>query len=138
VGSSRLRDAYLAEGLVFQALQAELGGSVRREVRLAGVHVDGLIHSADGAITIVETKIILNPRDWARRLRDAKDQLERARSALADEKSVRLLLAVVVDGNLGRVAEVKSQIPTSSGLEIRVYGLSELIERYGFGDSEGR
>jgi hypothetical protein len=131
--SSQLKEAYLAEGLVFQALQAELGGSVRREVELSGLHVDGLIYSSDSTTTIVEVKIIsASSSDWARRIREARNHLERAKSALKDEK-IRLLIALVVRGNAGRVAEFKHRILKPEDCEIRIYGFSELIERYGFG-----
>jgi hypothetical protein len=138
--SLRLTQAYLAEGLVFQALQAELGGSVQRQVTVGGLHVDGLIYSPDGAITVVEVKIIsaVAP-DWRRRVREGRQYLERVKSAFQAQRrgNLNLLLALVVDGNLGRLSEVRSGMLETDGMvEVRVYGLSELIERYGFGDED--
>jgi hypothetical protein len=133
--SSQLKEAYLAEGLVFQALQSELGGSVRREVVISGLHVDGLIYSSDGIATIVEVKIISGSQNWERRIREAGQHLTRARAALKEEKNVRLILAIVVKGNSGRVAEFKQRLPPRSDFEVRLYGLSELIARYGFGET---
>jgi hypothetical protein len=137
--SLRLTRAYLAEGLVFQALQAELGGSIQRDVTIAGLHVEGLVYSPDGTITVVEVKIVsASSPEWRRQVREARQYLENAKLAFQAEGPgrLRLLLALVVDGNFGRLAEVRSEIPTSEGLDIRVYGMHELIQRYGFGDED--
>lgn len=137
----RLSQAYLAEGLVFQALQAELGGSVRREVTVADRGIDGLIFEPTGQVTAVEIKIVSGSatKNITKRILDAQSQLEPVKVALALDGilNVRLLLVFVVDGNPGRVAELKAQISDRSfPIDVRVFGLSELIDRYGFSGAE--
>ena len=136
--SSILSQAYLAEGLVFQALQAELGGSIRREVAIGGLHVDGLVYGADGATTVVEIKIIsARSGNYMRRIREAKTFLDQAQTALKNQgiENCKSLLALLIDGNQGRLSEIKQTFArTGIDLDMRVYGLQELIDGYGFGN----
>jgi hypothetical protein len=137
--SYELSRIYLAEGLVFQALQAEFEGTIRKDVKIAGRHVDGIIYSPNGTVTIVEVKIIsVKSPNWHNRVRDGERYMTQFRSALqnADTKNVQLLLALVVDGNVGRVAEVRSGLPGSTELDVRIFSLYELMSRYGFSDPD--
>jgi hypothetical protein len=136
--TSKIARAYLAEGLVFQALQQELRGSVRREVVLSGSVVDGLIYESDGSVTIVEVKI-LSPgsKELARRLRDCKAALDRAVNAFKSEVggNPNPLLAIAVDGTADDAAEMKSRMKDGSfPFRSRVYSLAELMKQYGFED----
>lgn len=139
--STVLARAYLIESLVFQALQAELGGSIRRDVIVNGKHIDGLVYLPDGTLTIVEVKMFSsNSIEVARRIREAKARLLEIKAAFQPDAqhSLKLLLALVVEGNPGRVSELKGEWSRLEGLAVRVYGFSELIEKYGLGDQTPR
>jgi Holliday junction resolvase-like predicted endonuclease len=132
--STVLARAYLVESLVFQALQAELGGSVRRDVVVRGVHIDGLVYSPDGTITIVEVKMFSSSSsEVVRRIREARARLLEIRAAFYAEAqhSIKLLLALVVEGDPGHISEFRDRWSRSEDIAVRVYGFLELIERYG-------
>jgi hypothetical protein len=133
--SSRLNQAYVAEGLVFQALQSEFGGSIRRGVSLSGQQIDGLLYRPDGNVTAVEVKIWSSTVNFQRRLREAHQLFQSIKPAMVAETSanVSFLLAIVLDGNPGRVAELKDKIArTGVNFGVRVYGAAELFQKYGF------
>jgi hypothetical protein len=100
-----------------------------------------LIYEPSGQVTAVEIKIVTGSAtaNIARRIRDAQSQLQPVKAALALEGilKVRLLLVFVVDGNPGRVSELKTKISEKSfPIDVRIFGLSELINRYGFAVGE--
>jgi hypothetical protein len=128
--------AYFVEGLVFQELQKDLRGSIRRDVLVSGVHVDGLVCEPDGAVTIVEVKI-LSPagKELARRLRDCRAYLEQAIEALRKEVGANpnALLVLVVDGNEEQATSLSARADAGTfPYQIRVYSLISLMKRYGF------
>jgi hypothetical protein len=137
--SWQLSRAYLIEGLLFQMLQDELGGAVRREVMLPGdIHVDGIIEGTDGATTVVEIKLVSETSSFTKRIRQGYMHLGSLQQILINHglRNFRFLLAVVVDGDREFVSQVstaankqKEFLPAS---EIRVYPVQELLARYGF------
>ncbi|ARQ01510.1 hypothetical protein [Pseudorhodoplanes sinuspersici] len=139
--SQQLSKAFLAESLVFQALQSEFGGSIRREVVVSGVHIDGLIYTPDGSVVIVEVKIFSDRyAEVFRRIRDARSFLQSAEVALQREGIVgaKSLLAIVIDGNTGRLSELRSKLQNYSReedpIQIRMFGLQELISQFGLAE----
>lgn len=141
VGRSwQLSRAYLIEGLLFQVLQDELGGAVRREVLMpGGAHVDGVIEGTDGSTTVVEIKLVSEPRSFANKIRDANNQLVFVQQTISAQglKNFRFLLAIVVDGNLETIAKItkeanKLKPDLISNVEIKVYSVRDLLSRYGF------
>lgn len=131
---------YAAESLVFQALQYEFGGAIRREVSIGKLaKVDGIIELSDGEYHIVEIKITSSATNLARRLREFRTQVEELSHNLRGEGIAppkKFILAFVVDGNDGRVAEVRLTIDRflrrlPENVDFRVYSLARLFSQYG-------
>jgi hypothetical protein len=131
---TRVARAYLAEGLVFQELQREFGGFVQREVLLGSTNVDGIIVTDRGAIA-VEVKLVKDLRNWQNRVTRAAYSLLSSREAAEKRYGrISILVAVVVDNMRTnfemsrRLRELRSVYPE---LDVRMYFLPELLEKYG-------
>jgi hypothetical protein len=133
--SELVAQAYLAEGLVFQELQREFGGTVQREVRVGPYAVDGIVFGPSGPVA-VEVKLV-SPKSVGRaRLIDAGARLLQL-SSLGGEKygNLRPLLAIVVRDDDGpsehwrrRIREFRTEF---SRIDTRVFKLEELLQKYG-------
>lgn len=66
--------AYLAEGLVFQELQREFGGTVQKEVRIGPYAIDGIVFGPSGPVA-VEVKILSSGKALRNRIVDAAARL---------------------------------------------------------------
>jgi hypothetical protein len=127
--------AYLAEGLVFQELQREFGGTIQREVRVGPYAIDGVVFGPTGPVA-VEVKLLSSGKALRNRLVSAATRLMQL-GALGGEKfgNLRPLLAIVVermdeasDHWRRRLREVKSEFP---GIDFRVFSLEDLLRKYG-------
>jgi Holliday junction resolvase-like predicted endonuclease len=140
--SMSLKQAFLNEALVFQALQNEFRGSVRRNVRLPnGPEVDGVIETVDGTIIIVEVKSIGSAtRNVADVFYSLERQAERIAAAFSSPEYARrpkIVLALVFDGDpqvLSRIDKIleNSRKRVEAMAELRLYSLPELFQAYGF------
>jgi hypothetical protein len=138
-----MSQAYIAESLVFQELQNELGGTVRRQVVLRAstgekLEADGIIESA-GAVFIVEVKLLLTrPSHDELILRNMSRQALNYEQLLQQDGSenIRVLMAVVISE---AVADLewssdflrKSESAKSARSIIRVFSYEELLRKYG-------
>ena len=96
--------ALVAEALVFQELQREFGGAVKRQVAVplrAGhaarlFHADGMIE-AGGHISVVEVKLILKKAVLLERLRMTIRRTMHYRGALEINAPYKFIIAFVLD-----------------------------------------
>lgn len=137
---SQVARVYMAEGLVFQELQREFGGTVQREVRIGPYAVDGIVFGPSGPVA-VEVKLVSTGKAIKNRLVEAGARLLHL-SLLGGEKysNIRPLLAVVVEGMDAasdnwrrRLREFKSEFPR---IDVRTFSLDELLNKYGIRDPE--
>ncbi|MBU6445592.1 MAG: hypothetical protein KGR48_16950 [Alphaproteobacteria bacterium] len=141
----RLEETYLLEGLVFQELQRELGGSILREVEMSlgegdHVRVDGVVRT-DREVVAVDVNILRSRLDrtlsQARALMD-KFILSAARNK-SDMQPFRLIEVFVLDGDVAeryRSSLVHLQQQSSFPVDIRIFTARYLREKYGIiGDS---
>jgi|GEM_PF-1952917 len=143
--SKPARDAYMMESLVFQELQRDIGGSVRREVHL--VDKNGKKIRADGVIEKGESKIIvevkhLRTSSHAMRIRKAFEQMQDYRRLLkgSSETPVRFMLVFIVDSNSAplnlNVRSVLKQLSSHEDVDCRVFEYSDLMSKYGFSEDQ--
>lgn len=134
----RVAQAYVAEGLVFQELQREFGGTVQREVKVGPYAVDGIVFGPSGPVA-VEVKLFAAGKIVRARLIDAAARLLQL-SSFGGEKysNLRPLLAIVVrdvdsssDNWRRRLREINSEF---SSIDIRVFLLDELLRKYGMSE----
>lgn len=133
--SELVAQAYLAEGLVFQELQREFGGTVQREVRVGPYAVDGIVFGPSGPVA-VEVKLVSSKGASRVRLIDAGARLLQL-SSLGGERfsNLRPLLAIVLRDNDStsehwrrRIREFRTDF---SRIDTRVFKLEELLQKYG-------
>lgn len=134
---------YLAESLVFQDLQNELGGAIRREVAVRTksgrkLNVDGLVEH-DAGTTIVEVKRANNQFNALRVLHEIPYRMRLIVDAVRAEgaQNVNFLLIIVLDAEEKEVGYVEKRIERfredfGNSIEIRVYQYQNLLKRYGF------
>lgn len=139
--SAVLTRAYTVEGLLFQALQTEFGGAVRRNIRLPnGVELDGVVELPDGRNVIVEVKFIAgDSTTFGKRIRHAYAALAaiQEKSWNAFPRPTTYLLAFIVDGNPTHVETVRREAETQKvrngiKVDLRVYSLEEMLREHGF------
>jgi len=140
---NRMAKAYIAEGLVFQDLQNELGGAVRREMSLRSrsggrLQVDGIIQSG-GITTAVEVKLVANAGYALDRLRQAPYQMQTTVNALKEDgiTNIKFIFAVVIDGDLIEDRQIprmveRFRLDLGDSIEVRTYFYKELLKKYGF------
>jgi hypothetical protein len=131
------------QGLIFQELQSELEGSVRREIALKTsqgiVIADGIIE-ASHETALVEVKLASDARSALNLLQYGTRQLLRMSAALHKGEQptpIRLILAVVVEGREDDARQIENLVRVSSksywhGVEIRVFSYNQLLKKYGF------
>jgi Holliday junction resolvase-like predicted endonuclease len=140
--SFRLKQAFMNEALVFQALQDEFRGSVRRNVRLPnGREIDGIIETGDGSIVVVEVKFIgsatRNVADVFYTIERQVNRIAADFSSLEYAKRTRIVVALVIDGDpklFSRANDVfeKYRKRIQAMAELRLYSVQELFDAYGF------
>lgn len=132
---SAVESAYLAETLVVEALQRELGGSVRRSVRLGRYEVDAIVETTS-TIYIVEVKVRRHLTSIARIKHEVSRRLEQVRRYLVETNppgvTVRMFLAVVYDIPVPQDFPPSQRMNLDGDMETRVYFLDELKQRFGF------
>jgi len=139
---------FLLEGLVFQELQGEFNGSVRKEVSIltpqqGKITVDGIIETHDRLI-VVEIKTLRG--DFSRRIREARTTAKRYIEAFRSDSAAKwqILFAFVLDRRrhapgviLQSIEEFRKSL--NGEVIVRTYDTDELLQKYGFpvGQSEG-
>ncbi len=136
--------AYISESLVFQELQREFKGAIRRNVVLrprgshSSIEVDGIIETPNRKF-LVEVKYIRDKLNIRKRL---DEQLFKFRESclvipdLVDAKAGFIICLVFEnDGDLKR--DVIDLVNTSladqpSAIDVRYYSIRELMRKYGF------
>jgi len=136
-----ITNAYLAESLVFQELQHEMDGSIRREVILPsrtgrGLHIDGLIKTNLGT-TIVEIRNISNPEAIRSVIRLAATQMGRYKEEIPslENDKIKILLVFIVHGKYKRKLKDiinKNPFMYSTSFDTLVFDYDELLTKYGF------
>lgn len=134
---SAQRNAFLAETLAFQELQSEFGASIRRNIRLKSITggstiVDGIIETQSG-LAVVEIASISNRPSVGGRVRGVINNL--AMVDINSERSMTRLAVFVVPDESFLISVSKSilnQEVTTLGIEVRVFVLPALLEKYGF------
>lgn len=141
--NQRLALAYLAEGLVLQDLQRELGGVLQRAVRLDtayGSHreIDGLILTPSETVA-VEIKLFLAQRPLKMMIKQAIDRTTGVPFALRKMgyPNPRLVIAIVSDSASTawerRILELQDSMEFPAGrMQLRHFNLPDLLTRYGF------
>ena len=136
--SKSIQSAYLAEGLAFQELQKEFNASVRRHINVPSlgggwITVDGAIETASG-LAVVEVRVISSVVNISRRIRETFDRLDKVE--LNVEAGVKPIAVFVAsnDEYIPRIAFSVQRAKDSrhAGLEVRVFSLRELMNKYGF------
>ena len=136
-----IEQAYLAENLVLQELESEWRAPFRRNVRFPAstadrvLHADAVFTTDDGPI-IVEVKFMSSSGDLGRRVRDARQQIQRFQTRFKGHPTMRFLIAIVISGDEGQhddFVERFSSTATSSefGEMLRFYSLEKLRVKYG-------
>lgn len=144
---SLMARAYVAEGLVFQELQNEFGGLIRREVEfplkgLRSLRADGIIHAGTETI-IVEVKMTRFAGSLVQRLREATHQMVSYRHAIQESGigRARFLLALILDGEgispdfANRMIQ-RYRDEVGEDVEIRLFSYQALLQKYGFPTDE--
>jgi hypothetical protein len=144
VKHSVLARAYLAEGLVFQELQTELGGAVRREVTFgmvggSSMSVDGAIETPDHSILAVDVFLARHPNAILNRLRmSTNDMLTYIRASREKgSKSLKGMLAIVAGQRVNNSPKAmesiqKFRLEVGDNIQIRIFNYSDLLRKYGF------
>jgi Holliday junction resolvase-like predicted endonuclease len=132
----RPQQAFLIEALVFQALQNEFRGSIRKNVRLPnGQEIDGIIETTDGAIIGVEVKFIgianRNVADVFYRLEKQVIRIAAALSSSEYPTRPKIVVALVFDQDPHKILE-KYRKSIEAKAELRLYSLADLYRDYGF------
>ena len=144
--SHRIRRTYLAENLIFQELQNEFSGSVRREVKInrggRGLRVDGII-TTESEMILVEVKVVRSVEFGLRRVREFSAIAQQYREALDITTTLRTrtILAVAIDAKRPpdadsvkryeeRISKLREQV------ELRIFFLPELLQKFGFPEEE--
>jgi len=137
------RRYHLAEELALNAIQEELGLPIRRAVTVGSEGwpgYDGVVTAGDELI-VVETRLLR--RSFATRLAETLDRARRTTREARDSgkaKSVRMILAWVLDMPKGQQGRVRNLIPQSlknapleAGLivENRFFDFEDLREQFG-------
>ena len=141
--SLMVNEALLAESLISQKLQQELGGTVRTNVAFRVGHgrsevmsADLMLRTDDGVEWIVEVKL-MRGLHLDRRFRELRAQLTLIAESLRKSAAPYKLMAVAVlndthsdsPAHIDRSQqEFQSMLFAREGIELRVYRLSELIE----------
>jgi hypothetical protein len=134
------RKIFLAESLVFQDLQNELNGAVRRQVTFRSddrvLAVDGIIESPD-TIYIVEVKFLRSITRAADQTRKSIDLLNRFYESLlaSSSKSIKLVVALVFDIpglDLSVAQSITSNVVRENNIPTvtKVYLFDDLIRKY--------
>lgn len=134
--------AFLAEALVFQELQRELGGAIRRQVALPlrggqRFRADGVIEIGNSVI-IVEVNLVRSVISLRRILNQSIRMFEDYKKSMDEQEAavVKFILALVVaDGSTqpdwlySAVEELQRQV--QSAIQIRLFFLQDLMFKYG-------
>jgi hypothetical protein len=136
--SEYVNQAYIAENLVFQDLQNELGGGVFRNVVLniggARHELDGVVRAGDEVVG-VEIKFARELKMVSSRVDSALRQASRVLSAGKGRRSspTRYIVAIVLgDGaNLEEARRIALSRRSSPEITVRVFSLAELMRKYG-------
>ncbi len=140
IPSEPIRRAYMAESLVFQDLQDEFKGFLRRETKIKTksgfINVDGVVRG-EGGDTIVEVKYTSNPSRIKPILRSACRKLKRFRNELIGEK-YNFRAVLVLDGhkNPPNVHDILMDLHDEYGFDVAVSNFFGLLEKYGFSEGE--
>lgn len=136
--SASIQSAYLAEGLAFQELQKEFNASVRRHINVPSsgggtVTVDGTIETASG-LAVVEVKVISSSANVGRRVREVFERLEKVDLNVGSGVKPIAVFVASDDSYIPRIAfSVQlANSSRSSRVEVRVFSLRELMNKYGF------
>lgn len=141
-----IREAYVAETLVFQDLQNVLNGSVKREVAVpikGGLklfaRVDGIVESKN-EITIVDVRYVrMESTSVERRVRESVNNLieygDYLGSECGSEKKVQYLCVVVLGADAENLSDNRMtnmrKLAIRRGVEVKYYTLSYLLNKYG-------
>jgi hypothetical protein len=137
--SRRLTEMFVVESLVFQSLQRDFKGTIRRGVRLGNMEIDGLILPPDGGPIIVEIKIV---RGWVKNPKDTFYQIgrfvESARLAWKGhfDTPPRFVVVIVVEGGqesadrFEKLTEIEKD-RFGADVDLRVYSLPAMLKEYG-------
>ena len=130
--------AYLAESLVFQELQVEFSGSIKRGVALTNDFVvDGVLQTPAETI-LVEVKVIRFNMEWKRRIREASFQMKKYSHVFHGQSGyTRFIFAVILDSRSEAFAidvdKMKSFCKENFDFaDIRIYDFQTLLRKYGF------
>ncbi|MEN5170699.1 hypothetical protein ABE444_14110 [Brevundimonas pondensis] len=134
---SAQRSAFLAETLAFQELQSEFNASIKRNVRMPSVLggyvvVDGIAETSSGS-SIVEVATVKNRNSVGVRVRNVIRNLSSV--AVDGDRSIRKLAVFVVEDDALIMSVSRSMLNqdiASLGVEVRIFSLSILLEKYGF------
>ncbi len=137
--NAQIARAYMIEGLVFQELQRELGGTIQRQVKIGQFAIDGIVFGPSGPVA-VEVKIVSTGRSFRNRLIVSTAQLASISSVGGQRFSnLRPLLAIVVENMEGasdnwrrRLREFQGEFPK---IEVRLFSSEGLLKKYGLSES---
>jgi hypothetical protein len=130
--------AYAAENLVFQELQNEFGGALKRHVSLRTPNrryqLDGLLESGSKTI-FVEVKQLLARSSISVVIRRSKAEFGQLIEVYRDNPHVSFLLAIVTNFAITDTnrAAFEAEVRSSLGekFEIRLYSFADLANKYG-------
>jgi len=129
--------AYVAENLVFQELQNEFGGAIKKHVSLRTLtrhyQLDGLLESGKKTI-FIEVKQLFSPSSISALIRRSKLDFGELIDIYKDNPYVTFLLAIVTDFAItdAERAAMEAEVQSSSGkFEIRLYSFADLSNKYG-------
>lgn len=136
-----VQSAYLAETLVLQDLENELGFPINRNVRMGvagkSMEVDGVIRRPEGAI-FVEVKYLRSKSILPQLLRNVAKRIDMMTSVFQKMNLLPMkdfILAIVVHGGEEFREEVKNVLDSEDlekiDFEVRVYSFDDLLNKYG-------
>jgi hypothetical protein len=143
---SLVASGYFAESLVFQELQNEIGGAVRRSVRLRDssgrqIEVDGILQAGQ-QIFVIEVKVFRFSSHIDRRLRELAIQINKYRNVLLNSefKAAQIILALVFMENVPPSYSVEAierhRASLGDNVIIRIFSFSDLTRKYGIPNPE--
>lgn len=136
-----VHSAYLAETLVLQDLENEFGFSISRNVTISvggqRMEMDGVIRRPTGE-TLVEIKFLRSKANLPDILKLMGDQIRRSTTFLKKTRFAPMsgfMFIIVVEGGKEFRDEVEDALDfpilKQKDLEVRVYSLEDLLEKYG-------
>lgn len=138
--SDRLALAYLAEGLVLQELQREVGGLLQRNVDI-GTHgnarqLDGLIVASDATIA-VEIKLFIGRPPVKAIITQLHERLEFVPFELRKRgyTNPRVVIAIITYDDSSEYTELFEAL-SNPRIQVRHFNFNELLSKYGFSGAE--